>query len=235
MSSKAQHRRVCQFCGQFGSSKAHVIGQALHPVLGDHPSRTTLRYTAEYAGDQYQVREYQPRTDRSRPLLDIVAMAVCRDCNSGWTNEIEAASRNAIRSLVAAASVGSGHRVDLNAEEASAVATWAVLVSWTLEVSNWERGNREPVTTPEMRRDLLTSKVAPANATVAIGQRAIDNVFHSQQAVGYDEGEVEQHALVTLLILRKLVIYVATFDHQENLRPAPPADCWRPIWPNRPR
>ncbi|HET8683737.1 MAG TPA: hypothetical protein VFM54_18005 [Micromonosporaceae bacterium] len=53
--------------------------------------------------------------------------------------------------------------------------------------------------------------------------------------MGYDLG-CEQHPehrmLVTMIQLKRLVLYIATFDHAEHLRPQPADDCWNTIWPS---
>lgn len=175
---KKQFRTICGFCGQPGSSKAHVIAQMLHPYLGEFPTRRSFGTAIEYssARNAYLQGPVSCSYDHSRPLLDTATKAICRTCNSGWMNEIETAARDPLLRLVAAATLGRDTTV--SAAEAEAVSKWAVMTSWSLEMSRAERGNVREVTSSEVRSELYTTRAVPSMARVALGQSRYDNVVH---------------------------------------------------------
>lgn len=111
-------RRTCIFCSAANVSKEHLWSSWLHPHLAAYRTPAFDEVTQTYSGSapvgvHRKSREGWSANKRVR--------VVCRDCNSGWMNRIEAAARPYLMPLV------EGRGVTLSDEAVERVVRWIVL------------------------------------------------------------------------------------------------------------
>src|SRR4051812_28561523 len=109
--------RACIFCGGKPTTEEHIISKWLRPLLHQHESST--RITRHAQPDMSRPAELLSTYQRQK--IEVTAKVVCKACNSGWMNDIEAAARPSIEKMVR------GQVTLLGRDEQPNVAAWATL------------------------------------------------------------------------------------------------------------
>lgn len=154
-----QRRRACIFCDSASVSKEHLWSSWLHPYLAEYRTASFDEVRQNYAGPVHVGTDLRKREGWSANKR---VRAVCRDCNSGWMNRIEAAARPYLTPLV------EGRPVTLSRFAVESVSRWIVL-----KVMVCEHMYHDEYTTPSADRHLFKSEgVIPPYFRVHLGESA---------------------------------------------------------------
>lgn len=134
----SQRKRVCIFCDGASVSKEHVWSSWLHPHLAEYRTASFDEVRQTYAGPMRVGADLRKKEGWSANKL---VRAVCRDCNSGWMNRLEAEARPYLTPLV------EGRPVTLSPEAVEAVSRWIAL-----KVMVCEHMDHDEYTTPAFDR-----------------------------------------------------------------------------------
>lgn len=83
--------KQCIFCGSTANSKEHVISKRLAKRMRISDKQITVAALTESRG-------YKER--KRHPLLSYEVRCVCKTCNSGWMNALEAFIEESVGSLI---------------------------------------------------------------------------------------------------------------------------------------
>ena len=113
----------CIFCGADAKlSREHVFPQWLRALFPDLGEADYLRRIVTFSTDTHHLRP--------GPSFDVVVRDVCRDCNHGWMEKLEARARPILTPMLQ-----DDPRV-LTAPEQHVVATWATKTMLTMQGAN---------------------------------------------------------------------------------------------------
>ena len=113
----------CIFCGANGKmSREHVFPSWLEELFPDLSEVDYLRRLVTFSTDEHH--------QRPGPAFDVVVRDVCRDCNHGWMERLEAAARPILTPMLL-----DEPRV-MTAVEQHIVGTWATKTMLTMQGAN---------------------------------------------------------------------------------------------------
>jgi hypothetical protein len=169
-----------------------------------------------------------------RSILKNVSRTPCSSCNSGWMNQLEQSASPLLNRVFSAAR--HGEPATLGPSECSTLSRFAVLVAWTLELSN--DFTQMPVigSTPSMRRELMTSDHPPENTCVWVARFSDEYVrqWQAYATIGPQfpaEGGPVSNVLLTALSFGRVAFFTTTADTL-ILQPLPDAERWSRLWPS---
>lgn len=84
--------RCCCFCGATSTSKEHIWPEWSHPLLPDGPTHIRSKLVNN--------RDVRSPWSRQGSPSKIQIRAVCRQCNSGWMNQLETTTRPLLEKLI---------------------------------------------------------------------------------------------------------------------------------------
>lgn len=155
----SQRRRTCIFCDSANVSKEHLWSSWLHPHLAEYRTASFDEVRQTYAGPLHVGTNVRKREGWSANRR---VRAVCRDCNSGWMNRIEAAARPYLTPLV------EGRPVTLSRCAVEAVNRWVALKVMVCEHMDYDQ-----YTTPLVDRHLFKNEgVIPQYFRIHLGESA---------------------------------------------------------------
>lgn len=112
--------KSCVFCGERPTSNEHLFPHWMSTLLTEDPRGFPAigLHTREVASPVYGVQRQTWRKDK---VIDYTANCVCRSCNHGWMERIEADARPYLTPMI------KGERMDMSTERWGAIARWRSL------------------------------------------------------------------------------------------------------------
>lgn len=150
----------CIFCGGGKLSKEHFYPQWMHSLL---PVQT--RY-GELTTSHHPVRgeAVERHVERPAAMATRKIRVVCRACNNGWMNRLEAAARPHLTRMIL------GKRFQLQPEEQLAVAQWCAA-----KVMVAEQGpSSDPMTPPADRLLMAQAQTIPDYYRIFLGAHSCE-------------------------------------------------------------
>ena len=176
-----QQRRACYFCGSTTSkvSSGHVIAKSIADMLPEPPRGAPyLRVIDLWNAEQQATVRVDERDIRS--LRNMQVNAPCRDCNSGWMQEIEKEFRQVFAKMLRLPAVS------LSGRALRHLATWGTMTAMMAECL--AKGSE--VTVTGMRADVMRERRPCRGIQVLVGASTGER---SQARITHNAMRVEAH------------------------------------------
>ena len=216
--TKQANRRTCLFCADSANSREHVWPDWLvQSMKHRRPLRQTLgnKSAVEFTGD-FKIR------------------CVCEACNNGWMSDLEAKTKPLLGSLAADVSV------QMDAQQQSSLAIWAVKTSMVIEAVKPQIAHR--FYKPDVRKTFRESRSRPYTTRMWIGRYNDSGLFAAASEIEYNLTPLASPGFgsVTTMIAGHLVLQVLSLNfpsevHNTDIRIQQRAGNWDhlvlPLWP----
>jgi hypothetical protein len=230
------NKRTCIFCGSTPTSREHVIPQWIS-------SKPEFEYIGDYvSGAEHRIKRFLPHHSggdtvveelrgRAIPPRDIVSKVVCKGCNSGWMNDLEAEFEAKLSPLL------DGALLSLTPDQSQILACWASKTAIMYQFN--DAATRS--TGPRQFADLYEGrgKSVPSFMQVHIARFTDRPVLWPHQTGGLGvtvEGpRIVMHSGITSIVVGQLALAVLSSTHEYGLswlQDATESELpkWQPLW-----
>lgn len=155
-----QRRRnsKCIFCGLTGLSKEHIWPEWMREYF---PRADDSRYNMEVHRARGKERDYAPKkTERPGHVSSAKLRVVCRNCNSGWMNQLEIAAKPIFTNIL------EKNAFAIGLEEQDVLAHWIAMKSIVVEHSQIN----EHITPYHDRERLRSNALIPEFLSIFLGR-----------------------------------------------------------------